>query len=130
MTNETSTTDLGIYKGFKIKKTKIIVNKLGDGLSKAVGVEPIIVKAGEDAFLAVRVRKTKDRYEYVTNDEGKITSVELVQIFDATGATFTDDSAREVIQVVVDAIIEKEELEKNGQMSLGIPNDLSDLDDE
>ena len=113
--------ELGTHKGHEIVGTSIIVNKLGDGLSKAVRVAPIIIEAGEVAYLAVRVKKTKDRYDYVY-DDGAVVGVQLVQIFDATGATFSDEkTVGKKIQKTVDAIVADEAERKRGQMSFEVP---------
>jgi hypothetical protein len=116
------TDELGKYKGKKITKTSIVVNKLGDGLSKAVDIEPIIIDANDVAYLAVRVRKTKDRYDAIRGDDGKVTGYELVQVFDSIGATFTDGKlVVDHIQSVVDRIAAEEALRKNGQLTLEVP---------
>lgn len=109
---------LGTYKGLPVTETKIVVNKLGDGLSDAVGIEPIVIEAGDVAFLAVRVRKTKDRYDITYNADGIPVGAVLVQIFDSTGATFADEKLVGVaIQKVVDKVKE-EEARKKGQLTL------------
>lgn len=116
--------DLGEYKGYPVIGTSIIVNKLGDGLSKAVAVSPVVVHPNEPAFLGVRVRKTKERYDFVKDDDGEIIGVVLVQIFDSTGATFVEEkSVGKVIQKTVDAIIADEADRKRGQLSLVMPDD-------
>ena len=109
---------LGTYKGLPVTETSIIVNKLGDGLSAAVGISPIVIEAGDDAYLAVRVRKTKDQYKIVRDDEGTPISVILIQVFDSTGAMFTDEKLAKVgIQKMVDKIKAAEAAAK-GQLSL------------
>lgn len=117
---------LGKYKGYNILSTAIVVNKLGDGLSDAVAIEPVVPKMNESMFLGVRVRKTKERYDVVRdkNDSTKILGVVLVQIFDATGATFVDEGmVGKQVQSMVDRIAEEEEFRKNGQMSLEVPDE-------
>jgi hypothetical protein len=120
---------LGQYKGLPITETKIIVNRLGDGLSAAVGISPVVIEASDVAFLAVRVTKTKDRYEYVKDEDGKPIGVVLVQIFDSTGAMFTDNKmAQAGIQKMVDKIKEAEALAK-GQLSMSFDDgaDVTDI---
>ena len=119
---------LGTFKGYKIIETKIVVNKLGDGLSKAVGIEPVVVAPNEPAFLGVRVRKTKDRYDFVRDESNKIIGVILVQIFDATGAAFVEEKAiGKRVQNVVDAIAADEAMKKDGQMTLEIPRAAAEV---
>jgi hypothetical protein len=118
---------LGEYKGLPILSTSIVVNKLGDGLSKAVGIAPVVIEAGVPAFLAVRVTKTKDRYDVVKDQLGAVIGYELVQVFDATGATFTDEKlVGKKIQKTVDAIVKDEAERKRGQLSLVMPEDEDD----
>lgn len=109
---------LGTYKGLPIIDTKIIINKLGDGLSKAVGVEPMVADVGDDHFISCRVRKTKDRYDVNRDDDGNPVSYTLVQIFDATGAMFTDAKlAKAGIAKMVEKI-RKAEVDAKGQLDL------------
>jgi hypothetical protein len=113
---------LGTFKGYRILETKLIINKLGDGLSKAVGIEPVVIAPNEPAFVGVRVRKTKDRYDFVRDESNTIIGVILVQIFDATGAAFVEEKAiGKRVQNVVDAIAADEAMRKDGQMTLEIP---------
>ena len=85
-------------------------------------IRRVIIEAGEVAFLAVRVKKTKDRYDYVYDDDGAVVGVQLVQVFDATGATFSDEkTVGKKIQKTVDAIIADEAERKRGQMSFEVP---------
>lgn len=114
---------LGQYKGFPITSTKIIVNSLGDGLSKAVNVQPRVIEFGVATHLAVRMVKTKDRYDAVTREDGTVISYELVQIFSATGAAFSDDKVVQTsVRSMLDLIAEEEELAR-GQL----PLDIGDL---
>lgn len=127
MTDQSSI--LGTYKGLPVTETKIVVNKLGDGLSDAVGIDPIVIEAGEVAFLAVRVRKTKDRYDIVYDGGGQPVGAVLVQIFDSTGATFADEKLVGVaIQKVVDKVAE-EQARKKGQLTLHLVEDEDNDED-
>lgn len=109
---------LGTYKDLPVTETKIVVNKLGDGLSDAVGIDPIVIEAGEVAFLAVRVRKTKDRYDITYNADGIPVGAVLVQVFDSTGATFADHKIiAAAVQKTVDRV-EKAKAEAKGQLTL------------
>jgi hypothetical protein len=118
---------LGDYKGLPITGTSVVVNKLGDGLSKAVDVEPLVPDVGEDVYIACRVRKTKDRYDVVRDDSGNAVSYTLVQIFDSTGAMFTDAKlARAGIQKMQERI-KKLEAERKGQLELLIEDNVTPL---
>ena len=118
--------DVEEYEGYPIIENAIVVNKLGDGLSDAVSVEPVTVGPNDTAHLAVRVRKTKDRYEFIRDKAtNKILGVRWVQVFDSTGAAFADNSViKGAVNKMMDRIAEKKALEKD-QLSLGL-----DVDDE
>ena len=114
---------LGKYKGLPVTGTSIVVNKLGDGLSKAVGIEPVVIGADERAYLAVLVTKTKDRYDLVRNDEGKAIGYVLVQVFDSQMAIFVDGKA---VAKEIDTMrerIRKAEEEAKGVLSFELEGD-------
>ena len=84
--------DLGTSpEGHPVGDTSIKVLNMGDGLSKAMKVEPVLIKAGEEAYIIVKVIKTKDQYDYTFDDDDDVESVELVQVFRAKTALFVDD---------------------------------------
>lgn len=116
---------LGKYKGLPITRTVIVVNKLGDGLSDAVSIEPIVIEIGEDAYLVSKVRKTKERYDIERNKAGEPENVVLVQIFDSLAAMFTDEKAARAGIVTVLERIQKAKDDAKGQLGL----DLEGLDE-
>jgi hypothetical protein len=127
MAQEQDDVEVESYEGYPIIATSIVVNKLGDGLSDAVAIDPVSISADEVAHLAVRVRKTKDRYDFIRDKTtGKILGVEWVQIFDSTGATFADSKMISVaVQKMVDKI-EKSKADAKGQLSLVLGGDEED----
>jgi len=112
---------LGKYKGHQITGTSIVLTNLGDGLSKAVEVEPLIVKLNDVVFIAVKAKKVNDKYVLeVDQKSGKVMGVELVQTFSATAATFADEAlVSEAIESMSERI-RKEEDERAGRLTLGI----------
>lgn len=122
----TENEDLGEYEGYPIIDSGIIVTKTGDGLSDTVHVEYIYVEPGGDVHSVMRLRKTKDRHDFIRDKvSGKILGVKLIQVFECTGAAFSDNKlARAAVQKMMDRIAEKKALEKD-QLSLGL-----DVDDE
>jgi hypothetical protein len=89
---EKETVDLGkTSEGYAIEKTSVKVLKLGDGLSAAVKVDPVLVGAGETVYLAIRAKKIKDDFVYEFDEDGDVESVTLVQVFAASSATFIDE---------------------------------------
>ena len=116
---------LGTYEDRPILSSSIIVNKLGDGLSKAVDVEPIVVNMGEFAFLAVKVRPTKHRYDAIRDEQNKIVGYELVQIFDSVGAAFTDAKmSAKAIEIMANKIAE-EQARRKSQLTLALGEDVN-----
>ncbi len=117
---------LGKYKGYQITGTSIVVTNLGDGLSKAVDVEPLVVKLGDRAYVAVEVKKVNDKYVLeVDNKTQQVVGVELVQTFSAMAATFADPAlVAEAIDVMTERIKTLED-ERAGRLTLGI----GDLDE-
>ena len=91
--------DLGeTSEGYTIERTSVKLLKLGDGLSAAVKVDPVLVGAGETVYFAVRAKKVKDDLIYEFDEDGDVESVMLVQVFNASSATFVDeDVVRQVI---------------------------------
>jgi hypothetical protein len=115
------------YEGHPIIEYAIVVNKLGDGLSDAVSIDPVIIQPNDIAHLAVRVRKTKDRYDFIRDKKtNKILGVRWVQIFDSTGATFADGpTIKKAVQATVDKI-EKARADAKGQLTLVVGGDDDD----
>lgn len=121
MSEENNDEDVEEYEGYPIVDTAIIINKTGDGLSDAVHVEPITVEPNQDVHAVMRLRKTKDRYDFLRDKvTGKIIGVKWIQVFDCTGAAFSDNKMSAVaVQKMVDRVAEAKALAK-GQLSMGI----------
>lgn len=120
---------LGEYKGLPITGTAIVVNRLGDGLSDAVDVEPIVPDVGEDVFIVCRLRKTKERYDALRDADGTAVSYKLIQIFDSTGAMFTD--AKMAVAGIAKMLerIRKAKVAASGQLDLEITGaSVTDID--
>ena len=105
--------------GYPVDKTAVKVLRLGDGLSKAVDVEPHMAKAGDIVYFAIRAIKVSDEFDYKFDDEGELDEVTLVQVFNAQSATFVDESA--VISAIARteaAVRAAEALKKSGAKPL------------
>lgn len=112
---------LGKYKGHQITGTSVVITNLGDGLSKAVDVEPLVVKLGDRAYVVAEVKKVNDKYVLeVDSKSGKVLGVELVQTFSAIAAAFADPAlVAEAIDVMTERIKQLED-ERAGRLTLGI----------
>ena len=108
------------YKGLDVLATVIKITNTGDGLSKAMSIEPVEVKFGEVVYVALRLEKTKDGYDVLfSKDDETPLGVAFVQQFKATQAAFVPEKAvRKAIDSMHDKIIAAEEERKSGQSSL------------
>ena len=115
------------YEGYPLIDTGIIVTKTSDGLSDALHLECIYVEPGEDAHSVMRLRKTKDRYDFIRDKQGKIEGVKLIQVFECSGAAFSD--AKVAVAAVAKMVerIERDRAERAGQLSL-VLGELPDSD--
>lgn len=85
-------------EGYKVDKTGLKVLNLGDGLSDAMDIEPVVLHAGQEVYIIVRAIKTKDSFDYTFNGDDDVSSVRLVQTVKAKAAVITDDDvARQAI---------------------------------
>ncbi len=83
--------DLGEFEGRPVRAIKVIITKAGDGLSKAMAVEPTILHQEDEGYLVLSYRVTKIRFDPVTDEDGNVDEVDRVQILEAQGATLIDD---------------------------------------
>lgn len=116
--------DLGTHEGLPITERQIIINKTGDGLSKAMPFDPFDIAPDSEHFLNVHVRHRKTRFDnvYSKDDTDKLIGFIQIDILEATGVTrWADDVAadatREMERKIVDAA-EKAKAEKKGQFRL------------
>lgn len=119
------------YKGLNVLATVIKITNTGDGLSKAMGIEPVEVEFGEVIYVALRLEKTKDGYDVLlSKDDEKPIGVAYVQQFKAMQAAFVPErSVRKAIDSMHDKIVAAEEARKSGQGSLVLSYDDDDDDD-
>src|ERR1019366_6811754 len=107
---EKKTEKIGTFEGRTITHVNIIVQKTGDGLSKAMTVEPTILKQGDEGYVVMAFKTTKIRFDSV-KDEPR--SAVRVQILEATGATFADpDLVKKIVDEMTERIAEKAEADK------------------
>lgn len=75
------------YRGKPIRKVTVAVTNAGDGLSKALKVDPRNIEPGEDIYVVLRTRLAKDGYVFVDVEEGQW---DLVYSLSAGDATIVD----------------------------------------
>ena len=78
---------LGTFEGRSVSAIKIIITKAGDGLSKAMAVEPKVLHQGDEGYLVLAYSTSKIRFDPIKDEDDL---AERVQILEATGATFVD----------------------------------------
>lgn len=115
--------NLGKFKKLKVLITSAMVGKLNQRLSDTLLVQPRVIEVDETVFAIVRLAKTKDRFDYVEDAEGKVVGVEHVQIFEAKSAVLFDESDKDelmgnVLQKAVDLFIEAQALKHDGQLTM------------
>jgi hypothetical protein len=101
---------LGKFEGRDVAAIKIIITKAGDGLSKAMAVEPKVLHQGDQGYLVLSYTTSKIRFD---PSKGEEESTDRVQILEATGATFADrDLVGEIIDQMAARVAEHEEKER------------------
>ena len=101
--------DLGEFEGKPVASIKIIITKTGDGLSKAMNVEPKVLHQGATGYIVLSYVANKIRFDPVPGED-EIIEVDRVQILEATGATFVDrDLIGDVVEVMRERIAAHEE---------------------
>lgn len=118
------------YKGLDVLATVIKITNTGDGLSKAMSIEPVMVEFGDVVYVALRLEKTKDGYDVLfSKDDETPLGVAYVQQFKATQSAFIPERAvRKAIDSMHDKIVAAEEARKSGQGSLVLSYDDEDDD--
>lgn len=82
-------TDLGSYQGQPIIRAKIKVTKAGDGLSKALKIEPTMLPVGWTGMLLLEVECVKHGHQRITDTE----AFEVELVLAAGTATIVDDKS-------------------------------------
>jgi len=82
------------YRGKPVMDTSAVIKKTGDGLSKAMELDPAIYEPGSVVTFVIRARVA--RHQFILSEDGATYS--LVQQFDAgTLAVIDDDLAAEAL---------------------------------
>lgn len=117
------------YRGRPIRKVTVAVTNAGDGLSKALKVDPRNMEPGEDIYVVLRTRLAKDNYVFVQGRDGEDGSeVDLVYTLSAGDATIVDG---DLVKQLVDDQAERIQLayeEEHGIQRLPDGSTLSKQD--
>lgn len=114
--------NLGTFDGKEVAATSIVITNAGDGLSKAMQVDPVLLEHGERVVIVLEGEVVKVRMDPVSKDMTHL--LVRVQIVKAETAALID---RDVVAKILDAQAEKIERAK-GISRLPFPVDV--LDDE
>jgi hypothetical protein len=115
-------------EGVPIVAMAAIVNRTGDGLSKAIDVQPIVIEAGGECYIAMRVRKTKDHYLYTDPADGEVVATH-VQVFTALNSAIVDSKTVARALRVMAGKVAKAESDRKGQLTLVVDEQDDDEDD-
>lgn len=105
------------YRGRPIRKVTVAVTNAGDGLSKALKVDPRNIEPGQDIYVVLRTHLAKDAFVFVTGTDGQEGSeVDLVYTLSAGDATIVDgDLVRDLVDQQAERVKLAEEAEKGIQ---------------
>lgn len=95
------TTALGEFDGRQVVRSTIEVTNAGDGLSKAMAVEPVAMPLGTEVYLVLRGEVTKVGIKPLDQDD-EDSALVRVHTIRAGDATILDDAGVKKIQKSVD----------------------------
>ncbi len=115
---------LGRYKGYPIVGVKLEWRGISGGLTKAVGVAPVITEPAEPVFIMAKGLKESEDHDFIRDDNGKITGVVLIQVYKHLGVAFADEEkAGEAVHEMMEKVALAEALRKEGQQAFTISED-------
>lgn len=68
-------TTLGEFEGSEIVATPIIIRKTGDGLSKSLAIDPVLLHKGDEVYVVMKVKITKITFRENGDDDTKLDRV-------------------------------------------------------
>jgi hypothetical protein len=106
--------ELGRYEGKRIVGTGVIVKNAGDGLSKAMAVDPVRIGLRERGYLVIEWECVKHQHEPVKDAP---TTIIRTHVLRAETATFIDDDM--VVEAIEKQKIRLEEAEGIRRLEFG-----------
>lgn len=79
--------DLGLFEGLDVIQSSIRVVRAGDGLSKAMALDPVVLHTGQDVTIVIRCKVGSIIHRPIKDTE----SLERVQTLEAGSAAIIDD---------------------------------------
>ena len=75
---------LSKFDGREVLNTTVAIRNAGDGLSKALGVDPVELHHGEDVYVVLHCTVDKVRFDPIKDAEDCLTRVHMLKAGDAT----------------------------------------------
>lgn len=69
------TTDLGTFEGSEVVATPIIIRKTGDGLSKSLALDPVMLHKDDEVYVAMKVKINRITFRENKDDNSKLDRV-------------------------------------------------------
>lgn len=114
---------LGVYMDRDVSATSVKITKAGDGLSKQLAVDPIVLVPGDTYMVLLEGRAGSHTHKLID----KANTWELVQELVAQTVTFVDgDDLQKVIRIAADRVERAQEAAKGVQRLEG--TDATDLE--
>lgn len=100
------TSELQPYKGMDVLRTTIIVTNAGDGLSQAMGIDPVELEIGSRHVLVLDVEVVEHKHRPIKD----VDALELRQVLRASTATLAaGDDVRAMLEAQADRILRAQE---------------------
>lgn len=106
--------DLGEFEGRRVAAVKVVINNAGDGLSKAMDIEPHLLEYKDQVYVLLRVVASKIRFEQHKPDKGEedLDEMDRVQILRAEGALIVPAGAGGAVDEMIRRVEEHERLKR------------------
>jgi hypothetical protein len=110
--------DLGEFEGKRVAAIKVVINNAGDGLSRAMDIDPRLLEIHDRAYVLLRVDTTKVRFEPHKPDKGEedLDELDRVQILRAEGAMIVPPDAG--IDTMITRVQERERERREAQRGI------------
>lgn len=109
---------LGEFEGFPVSGVAIIIPSLAGGLVEPMKVQPVILHAGEEAYITLHLRADEIRHKplYSKDDDETILGWTRIQRLDVLNATFVDEElVRDQLDEMARRVAERKEAEETAK---------------
>jgi hypothetical protein len=112
--------DLGEFEGRRIASVKVVINNAGDGLSKAMDIEPQLLEYKDQVYVLLRVVTTKVRFEKHEPEKGEedLDEMDRVQILRAEGAMIVPNDAGGAVDEMIRRVEDHEKIKREAKKGI------------